>query len=307
MKKTSYVLGVLLTGVLGSFLVWYIGCCNCNKKSKSQITNTNTAKVDKNVQGYPFTIKDEKGIVDYTVQENFNFYKSGFKFITPISGGLNEGITHLKSYLMDNLMREVDVTGGYTSDEINDSPFPNLGIARANSVKNHLVSNGVDSHSINLKSELLDGVVIKDSVFVGPVSFHIHELNKDESESSKKELEAIHQHIMGDPLLLHFEFGDNTLHFNDTQRNKIKEIITYIDKSHDAVIDVIGHSDNVGSPESNTKLGLERAAFVKSYLVSIGVNTSQIKVDSKGPANPIATNDTEEGRAKNRRVEIILE
>lgn len=307
MKKTTYLLGILLTGILGSFLVWYIGCCDCDNNSTCKTKASKEITTVKNTQGYPFELKDKKGYLNYRSQDNFNFYENGAKIITPVATSLQTGVEDLKTYLSGNAARAVDVTGFYTSDEVNNSPFPNLGLARANAIKNYLVANGIDSQSINLKSELKNDLVAENSIYKGPVQFYTHELNKEEIESSQKELETIHDHIVSDPLLLHFKFGDNTLRFTDEQRNKLREIITYTDHNHNAVIDVIGHSDNVGNAALNTKLGMERASFVKTYLVGIGINADQIKVDSKGPNQPIATNDTAEGRAKNRRVEIILE
>jgi OOP family OmpA-OmpF porin len=67
---------------------------------------------------------------------------------------------------------------------------------------------------------------------------------------------------------------------------------------------VIGHTDSVGTEEYNLKLGTRRAAAVKAYLISKGVPATRIYTDSKGEKQPVASNATAEGRAKNRRVEI---
>lgn len=65
-----------------------------------------------------------------------------------------------------------------------------------------------------------------------------------------------------------------------------------------------GHTDSIGTPQYNEKLGLRRAQAVKDYMVSKGVPADKIKAESKGETQPVATNKTKEGRAKNRRVEI---
>ena len=67
-----------------------------------------------------------------------------------------------------------------------------------------------------------------------------------------------------------------------------------------------GHTDAMGSDAYNQKLSLARAESVKAHMVSQGIPADKIRVEGKGKSNPIATNDTEEGRAKNRRVEITL-
>jgi outer membrane protein OmpA-like peptidoglycan-associated protein len=68
-----------------------------------------------------------------------------------------------------------------------------------------------------------------------------------------------------------------------------------------------GYTDSVGSDAYNMKLGQRRADAVKDYLVSQGIDASRIRTESFGKTNPIAPNDTAEGRADNRRVEIVVD
>jgi OOP family OmpA-OmpF porin len=68
----------------------------------------------------------------------------------------------------------------------------------------------------------------------------------------------------------------------------------------------VGHTDWIGTAEYNLKLSQRRAAAVKAYLVSKGVDANRITTEGKGKANPIADNRTAAGRAKNRRVEIEI-
>jgi OOP family OmpA-OmpF porin len=70
------------------------------------------------------------------------------------------------------------------------------------------------------------------------------------------------------------------------------------------VIIAVGNTDSVGSDAYNMALGQRRAASVKAYLVSKGVDGSRIYTESKGKSNPVANNATAEGRAKNRRTDI---
>jgi len=67
-----------------------------------------------------------------------------------------------------------------------------------------------------------------------------------------------------------------------------------------------GHTDNTGSLELNLKLSKDRAEAVKAYLVGKGANPSRIEAVGYGPTQPIADNNTEEGKQKNRRVEFTL-
>ena len=78
-------------------------------------------------------------------------------------------------------------------------------------------------------------------------------------------------------------------------------------KEHDGVaVTVEGHTDNIGSDAYNQKLSVRRAEAVRDYLAGQGVPTSRMTVVGKGESEPVATNDTEDGRAQNRRVELLV-
>ncbi|RZK15894.1 MAG: OmpA family protein, partial [Pedobacter sp.] len=68
-------------------------------------------------------------------------------------------------------------------------------------------------------------------------------------------------------------------------------------------VTVNGYASSEGTAAYNLKLSKDRANSVKTYLVNSGVNASQVATKGLGEANPIASNDTEEGRIQNRRVE----
>ena len=69
-------------------------------------------------------------------------------------------------------------------------------------------------------------------------------------------------------------------------------------------VEVIGHTDAQGSRASNVALSLARAQAVKSYLVGRGLDNERIATSGMGPDQPVADNLTEQGRARNRRIEF---
>jgi OOP family OmpA-OmpF porin len=73
-----------------------------------------------------------------------------------------------------------------------------------------------------------------------------------------------------------------------------------------ARVRVEGHTDNTGNPERNVALSQQRADAVKTYLTEHGAAADQIEATGYGQAKPLATNDTPEGRAQNRRTELVL-
>ena len=73
-----------------------------------------------------------------------------------------------------------------------------------------------------------------------------------------------------------------------------------------ARVAIVGHTDSTGSPAVNNPLSVERATSVRDYLVTRGVPAVQVQTAGRGENEPVASNDTEAGRARNRRVEIYL-
>jgi outer membrane protein OmpA-like peptidoglycan-associated protein len=69
---------------------------------------------------------------------------------------------------------------------------------------------------------------------------------------------------------------------------------------------VYGHTDSRGARQMNTNLSKARAASVVQYLVSKGIAAGRLESDGFGPDKPLESNDTEDGRAKNRRVEFKI-
>ena len=77
--------------------------------------------------------------------------------------------------------------------------------------------------------------------------------------------------------------------------------------NHSAVrILIIGHTDNRGGDEANLKLSADRAATVANYLVSNGVEVDRMELSGMGELKPIDSNETEYGRLRNRRTEIVI-
>lgn len=85
---------------------------------------------------------------------------------------------------------------------------------------------------------------------------------------------------------------------------KLDDLVSKMSGLAVEVIIAVGHTDSIGTVEYNQKLSERRANAVKTYLVSKGVEKNRIYTEGRGEKQPIASNSTAEGRAKNRRVEV---
>ena len=114
----------------------------------------------------------------------------------------------------------------------------------------------------------------------------------------------------GDNLILNMP-GNVTFDFN---REEVKasfyevlnSVAIVLKKYEQTGIDVVGHTDSIGSESYNRQLSLRRAQSVASYLESQGVQRVRMEVIGMGETRPISDNTTEAGRARNRRLELIL-
>lgn len=87
---------------------------------------------------------------------------------------------------------------------------------------------------------------------------------------------------------------------------ELNEIVDYMKMNDLQVIEIAGHTDNVGQDADNLKLSQARAESVRNYLIKKGVAATRIKAKGYGASQPVADNTTEEGRQKNRRTEVKL-
>ncbi len=89
-------------------------------------------------------------------------------------------------------------------------------------------------------------------------------------------------------------------------RDTLETVANSLNKYPNSLIDVYGHTDSTGSDGYNQTLSENRARVVADYLIARGVNRARIRSTGFGKTQPVANNETAEGRAANRRVEIKI-
>ena len=104
--------------------------------------------------------------------------------------------------------------------------------------------------------------------------------------------------------MVNFGF-DSSILTADTKAN-LDKLATVLANNPDTNINIYGYTDSKGTASYNLSLSDRRAAAVKSYLASKGVSSSRMNTMGMGEADPVASNDTDAGRAQNRRVEFAI-
>lgn len=101
-------------------------------------------------------------------------------------------------------------------------------------------------------------------------------------------------------------FDTNKSTLTSQAKANLDKIVPVFNEYADTDINIYGYTDSTGKAEYNLTLSEQRAAAVKNYLVSKGLKSSRFKTTGLGIADPIASNDTPEGRTQNRRVEFSI-
>lgn len=130
------------------------------------------------------------------------------------------------------------------------------------------------------------------------------------AEQLDKDLKDAKVERVGEGILVTFNsgilFDVNEADLKPAAKSNITELAKVLERYDDTDIVVAGHTDSSGKPEYNKELSERRAEAVAKYAEAQGIKGVRIRTVGEGEATPVAENDTEDGRAKNRRVEVAI-
>lgn len=197
--------------------------------------------------------------------------------------------------------RKLTITGRYAPQE-DGKPygfFENYGTARADALRRLLTQRGIDERLISLDHE-----PSRDSMLREPAVFEIfYDAAAGVPEGYEKVQFSFTNMTFSDA---NFAFGSAEFKPGSAFIAYADSVKTYLQINPERRLSIVGHTDNVGSDKFNDGLGLRRAKSAQTYFQELGV-ASEIQTQSEGKRKPVATNDTAEGRQKNRRVNFIIE
>lgn len=141
----------------------------------------------------------------------------------------------------------------------------------------------------------------KDQLFDFEIADRKKQFENDMYEEMYKDLDEGEERIFK-LSNVHFETGTDVL--SDMSKYELNNLVDFLNDNPDLRIEIAGHTDNTGDEDANVALSESRAQRAYDFLVEKGVNEEQLKTKGYGSAEPVDTNETSDGRANNRRIEI---
>lgn len=131
-----------------------------------------------------------------------------------------------------------------------------------------------------------------------------------QAEEIADDLEGAHVERVGEGIVVIFDsgllFDFDSYALRSATRQNLSELAGSLKKYDETEVKVLGHTDSVGSNAYNKKLSRQRSNSVEEFLENQGIRTSRLNTKGFGESDPVATNETEQGRQQNRRVEIVI-
>ncbi len=190
----------------------------------------------------------------------------------------------------DNIL---EIVGYYYDGEVAPAGFADMGMARAAKAR-ELFANDIPAERIRLRSQQVDRPTD------GSDRFRSADFNWIVVETTKAEVVELENSA-----IILFPFNSAIKDQNPKVDDYLNRLVERL-KTNGGKVRLTGHTDNKGTEARNQQLGMRRAKAVRDLLVGKGVNRNQIVTESKGESEPVASNDTDQGRHQNRRVVVEI-
>ena len=171
---------------------------------------------------------------------------------------------------------------------------------RKKELKNSAKKKTLDSlKAISVENRVTDSTSIKKLIVV------------QQFDSTKLNYEANAGKLNQEPYLvekitLRFQFKFNSTDLDDGTEDFLNDLSKTLEDDTRLKIKIIGHTDNIGSEKFNQHLSVKRAQTVQKFLLRRGISQTRVTIEGKGMSQPLTSNETDEDRATNRRVEILV-
>ncbi|MEM9920081.1 MAG: OmpA family protein [Bacteroidota bacterium] len=198
----------------------------------------------------------------------------------------------LNGQTADNILQ---ITGRFYDGETPPEGFDNMGLARAAAIRD-LLKDELPAERIVISSRKMSGAPTAEGTAFDAASFNWMAA-PDKAETTIVAIE--------DEVTIYFPFNSTVKDKNAKVDDYLKQLGERLQQTEEQ-ISITGHTDNIGEDEANMALGQKRAESIRDLLVGYGIAANRITVDSKGERQAATSNDTDEGRHRNRRTVLRI-
>ncbi|MFH1000585.1 MAG: OmpA family protein [Bacteroidota bacterium] len=241
---------------------------------------------------------------DFKALDDNNLYYgySDANLVVPncIKRELKKVVRHLNK----NKSRHMVLQGMYTLSENGNA---SLGLARADSLKTFLIDLGADPNQISISFKSVPELTFdeENTRTYGAIEFIFSDLLNCTSDLSEEDLAQLIEKLKT-PHHVYYESGSSIMDYTPELHKFFSDLAYFVCKYPDSKIFITGHTDSTGDADMNMQLSIDRANNLKAYLIKKNIPEEAFEIDGKGLTEPAGDNETDEGRALNRRVEIKL-
>ncbi len=187
------------------------------------------------------------------------------------------------------------ITGLYRREEATPEGYASMGMARAEKIWKSLFPE-IPEEQVNLRARLVDEISGNREQYFRSAEFGF----KAPEEMAEPPLVQL-----DDRILIRFPLNSTEKDYDSSIEDYLKELAAQANEGVEKIL-LTGHTDNSGTEEYNLDLGQRRANAIKAILIAAGVNLELIETETEGEAHPVDSNENEEGRHNNRRVEVRI-
>jgi len=261
----------------------------------------------------PFKVEDLTTNLRLEAEDNFVFNYSSVNFLLDLSPAMRDVMQDIVVYLDREPQRQLILTGYNHPDEKNETVLENLGLARANKMKNLWVKLGVNPQQIAIKGITDERLAIFNSELYqkflpNAMGFEFEVLEPEMIKQQNRTFAKAEERLKELPVFRFKDFGEKTNKIvrNDKLKAYVNDLILYISRNKKAKIYCVGHSNEAETKEQSAVMGSERAEYVRAFLEKHGILKEQIETRTVGALHPLGEKNTRYGRQINRRVDLFV-
>ncbi|MEM1324357.1 MAG: OmpA family protein [Bacteroidota bacterium] len=244
------------------------------------------------------SIQDRSTLVA-KMETGFDFPAQRANLLHPISAQQLKTLRRLADYLATHPERRLTLTGYYTAQEKHRNA--DLGLARALLLKQELQHFGIPALQVATRQDMSSSQSDELPILKNAIRFDFEAMPAPQQLTQEMQTAINDQKV-----ILHFDVAEGSIEPTPTQLAYFEQLQHCLTNYPTQSIKITGYTDDQGQPRQNVRLGRERALMVKNYLLDMGFSKEDLFTESAGERDPISSNTSAAGRAKNRRVEVEL-